>query len=41
MRDTPIYIGWRKGGAFVAGGVVAGGGVEGGSAEVSHSTRRE
>jgi hypothetical protein len=41
MRDTPIYIGWRKGVAFVAGGIVADGGMEGGSAEVSHSTRRD
>jgi hypothetical protein len=30
MRDTPIYIGWRKGVAFVAGG-----GVEYGSAGLS------
>jgi hypothetical protein len=35
MRDTPIYIGWRKGVAFVAGG-----GVEYGSAGLSRSTRR-
>jgi hypothetical protein len=34
MRDTPIYIGWRKGVAFVAGG-----GVEYGSAGLSRSTR--
>ena len=33
MRDTPIYIGWRKGVAFVAGG-----GVEYGSARLSRST---
>src|ERR1700728_3114286 len=35
MRDTPIYIGWRKGVAFVAGG---GGGYR--AAGVSRSTRR-
>jgi hypothetical protein len=41
MRDTPIYIGWRKEGSLRAGGVMASGGVEGGSADLSHSTRRE
>ena len=34
VRNTPIYIGWRKGVAFVAGG-----GVEYGLAGLSRSTR--
>jgi hypothetical protein len=36
VRNTPIYIGWRKGVVFVAGG-----GVEYGSAGLSRSTRRD